>query len=45
MFNPSLIPLSIGLEGYDAYKDMEAYIKKNFVKAAKEGNFFTTMTA
>ena len=29
----------------DAYKDMEAYIKKNFVKAAKEGNFFTTMTA
>lgn len=29
----------------DAYKDMEAYIKKNFTKAAKEGNFFTTMTA
>ncbi len=29
----------------DAYKDMEAYIKKNFSKAAKEGNFFTTMTA
>tara|TARA_S200002703_G_scaffold159446_2_gene172935 strand:+ start:325 stop:702 length:378 start_codon:yes stop_codon:yes gene_type:complete len=28
-----------------AYSDMEEYIKKNFTKAAKEGNFFTTMTA
>lgn len=28
-----------------AYSDMEKYIKTNFSKAAKEGNFFTTMTA
>ncbi len=28
-----------------AYADMEKYIKTNFSKAAKEGNFFTTMTA
>ena len=28
-----------------AYADMEKYIKTNFTKAAKEGNFFTTMTA
>jgi hypothetical protein len=28
-----------------AYADIEKYIKTNFSKAAKEGNFFTTMTA